>query len=742
VAPLASTKDESMATIKISDSASAEVLTANPQASSGFAKYLKGPAAPLLAGKDLAGQFKRDLPLVSPGEGGFKLQWAGDVPLGTDAVSVKAAAGASALISVYNHTGMLLVDDAFVGPPIKVPAGQAFVSFAFRPTLKIGATAQHAALAFGFEAASEAEWRFYHPVSVAGEKVSTFGDACKELFETLTIPNSVDDLKAIAGREPGTMSIVSGRGLLSIGCSANVAAAINPLASIDTLGKLGTVNVSGTLAAKVGVKATISGEYQIRVQTVAPGRVRLGYHKMAAREVGVTLDASAGPGLTLGDKDLLKMLFGDSTTPGRTIEESLVAAGVTSAQLKKITTALKAGLTRRLQLEIGASFSALKQDEAAFLYELDLAALNATAVAAVEKALSGDLSELTLLEDDLATHGVTILQSRTAELRKRVVKWRLNLVGLVNVLSVSELAVKATVVHDEESGEVVMTDAATSHKVKAITSRKELQKLLYESLMLTVTYKASGLDANTSLNAAQSYFKIDRDVNRQEMADFLDAIAAVGLMRADDIEDRMGLIDDFDRGSLLIDVEYDQAACERMFLDETGAPRTRDFYEDVGKLALLALIQPDDVDAYRREPMKNAALWQRMRDSVSSDFSTILPPPITGGSDEARKLHVAIVTADYSMIVWWAGAMASAAQKLADMRAFLAGPPPVTPSDTNKAFTKRRADLSEAMVETIQKSPSTFGGDPWGLVALYYASKRSATVNAAVVSPRLTMFLP
>jgi hypothetical protein len=731
-----------MATIKISDSVSAEVLSANPQASSGFAKYLKGPAAQLLAGTDFVGQFKRDLPLVNPGQGGFKLQWAGDVPLGTDAVSVKAAAGASALIGVYNRTGMLLVDDAFVGPPLKVMAGQAFVSFLFRPTLKIGATAQQGALAFGFEAASEAEWRFYHPVSVAGETPTTLGDACKELFETLTIPNTVDDLKVLAGRGAGTMSIVSGRGHLSIGCSANIAAAINPLASIDTLGKLGAVNVSGTVSAKVGVKATISGDFQIRVQTVAPGRVRLGYHKMAAREVGVTLDASAGPGLTIGDRDVLKMLFGESTTPGRTIEESLVAAGVTSAQLKKITTALKSGLSRKLQLEIGASFSAMKQDDAAFLYEVDLAALDATGVAAVEQALSGDLSELTLLEDDPAAHGVTILQSRTVQLRKRVVKWRLNLIGLVNVLSVSELAVKATVMHDEESGEVVMTDAATSHKVKAITSRKDLQRLLYESLMLTVTYKASGLDTNTGLNAAQSYFKIDNDVNRQEMADYLDAVAAVGLMRAEEIEERMGLVDDFDRGSLLIDVEYDQAACEAMFLDEAGAPRTRDFYEDVGKLALLALVQEDDVDAYRRVPLKDGPLWKSMRDNGAPSFSTILPPPITSGSDEAKKLHVAIVTADYSMIVWWAGAMVSAAQKLADMRAFLAGPPPVKPSDTNKAFTKRRAELSEAMVEIIQKSPSTFGGDPWGLVALFYASKRSATVTSAVVSARLTMFLP
>ena len=730
-----------MPTIKITDSVSGEVLSANPQAGSGFARYLKGPAAQLLAGTDFVGQLRRELALVNPGQSGFKLQWTNDVPLGGEAVSLNVSAGTSALIGVYNRPGMLLIDDAFVGPALKVAPGQAFVAFLLHPTIKVGSSQQAGSLAFGFEAASEAEWRFYEPFDLNGPGVS-LGDASKQLLETLHIPHDVADLKAMAARPAGAMAIVSGRGHLQIGCSANVAAAINPLASIDTIGKLGSLNISGAVAAKVGVKATLSGDFQIRVQTSAPGKVRLGYHKMAATEVGVTVEASAGPGLMLGDRDLLKMLFGESTTPGRTIEESLVAAGISSAQLEKITTAMKAGLSRKLQLEVAASFSSLKQNDAAFLYEIDLAGLDEVGTSAVEKALSGDLSELTLLEETLPRHGITLLQSRTDRLRRREVRWRLNLIGLVNVLSVSELAVKATVVHDEETGELLMTDTMTGHKVKAVTSRKDLRRLLYESLMLTVTYKASGLDANTGLSAAQSYFKMDNDVNRHEMADYLDAVAAVGLMPAEDIEGHLGQIDDFDRGSLLLDVEFDQAACERMFIDEHGAARDRDFYEDIGKLALLALVQQDDADAYRRLPLTDGALWLRMRNSESSDFRTVLPPPITSGTEDAQKLRVGVVTADYMMIVWWAGAMATAAKKLAVMRAFLAGPPKVVPSDTNTAFADRRADLSHAMVEIVQKSPSSFGGDPWGLVALFYASKRSAAVTAAVVSARLTMFLP
>ena len=96
-----------MAAIKITDSVSAELISANPQASSGFAKYLKATAASLLAGTDFIAQFKKDLPLVNPGDSGFALKWGSDVPVGKDTASLKIAAGSASLITVYNRTGML-----------------------------------------------------------------------------------------------------------------------------------------------------------------------------------------------------------------------------------------------------------------------------------------------------------------------------------------------------------------------------------------------------------------------------------------------------------------------------------------------------------------------------------------------------------------------------------------------------------------------------------------------------------
>ena len=42
-----------------------------------------------------------------------------------------------------------------------------------------------------------------------------------------------------------------------------------------------------------------------------------------------------------------------------------------------------------------------------------------------------------------------------------------------------------------------------------------------------------------------------------------------------------------------------------------------------------------------------------------------------GGTDET--LRVEVVSADYTLIIWWAESMATAAKQLADMRAFLKG---------------------------------------------------------------------
>jgi hypothetical protein len=264
-------------------------------------------------------------------------------------------------------------------------------------------------------------------------------------------------------------------------------------------------------------------------------------------------------------------------------------------------------------------------------------------------------------------------------------------------------------------------------------------------MLMTLTYKASGLDVNTQFNAAQSFFFFDGDANRQRLSDYLDAVAAIGLIDPAEIDTLLGEEDDFDKASLLLETTFDQAACERAFSSDGTAARAtppdRHFYEQVGRRALARLVKLADPDAYRRMPLVDDVLWKTMTDTGQPGFKSILPPPITGGDRTREAMRVATIAADYSVIVWWAAAMAEAAARVAEMRAFLNGRTVTASLETDSEFRRLRKRLESSMVKAIGRNRSTFD-DPWGLVALYLASAGTAEARAAVVSPKLSLSLP
>lgn len=129
-----------------------------------------------------------------------------------------------------------------------------------------------------------------------------------------------------------------------------------------------------------------------------------------------------------------------------------------------------------------------------------------------------------------------------------------------------------------------------------------------------------------------------------------------------------------------------------------------------------------------------------MKDAGQPSFHSILPPPITSGDEGGRALRVAVVAADYSLIVWWAEAMATAAERLAKVRSFLKGKSIATLGG-NPQFQKLQGDLEEAVVKAIRKNRASFD-DPWGLVALSMAAEGTAQTSAMIQSAVLTLVLP
>jgi len=721
-----------MAVITIKDSTQVEILSANPHVKSGFGRYLPKAGAQFLASADFVLQFRRDLGQVDNGDRGLALGAAHDFAVNTGGALLNVKPGLRTNIGVFNRTGMPLFDKTFVGPEEKVPAGTAYVSFTLMPTVGVATGASVGQLGFGVKFGAEVEIRCFRPFDLTGPAL-TLGDACKAVLENFTLPADVDDLAELAASPAGTTASVRAQGQLEVAVTAQLAPSFNPLASTAPIPMVGKVELTTGASISVGVKAAIFGEFQIRARAIGGNRVRLSYHKMAGRQVDIDLAGSAGLGVTVMGRDLLAMMFGGDTTINDATPEQLAKAGITKDQLDRIVEVLNSGLSRKISVELAASFSQLRQNDVAFLYEIDLAALDDVGKQALNKALRGNLTDLNLLEGQPAGHGITVLQSRFDTLRKKTIRWRINLIGIVNVLHMSALARNSSVVHDEVTGDVTMVDRVTVERLGAVTNNRRLRRMLYETGLLSVSYKASGLDINTDMKAAQSFVFFDSHANRQRMTDFLDAVAAVSLMKEADIESTLGAVDDFGPSSLLLESAFDQNACLSLFLDG-DAPRTEDHFQRIGRDAMLALVQQRDADAFRRIPLDDSALWARMLEDRNT-FKGILPSSILDS-----PVMLGVIQADFLIITWWAETMAVAAKRLAAMRGILKTADPAK-LESNPAFQKARRDLQSAMADALRKNQSEFD-DPWGLVALFLAADGTATAAATVMSPQLQLALP
>ena len=78
----------------------------------------------------------------------------------------------------------------------------------------------------------------------------------------------------------------------------------------------------------------------------------------------------------------------------------------------------------------------MAEDEAIFDYEIQPGALDGVSTSAVNRALHGDLTALTELASPA---GVTLRSSVLTRVRSKGVALKVNLLGIVNLISVSNL---------------------------------------------------------------------------------------------------------------------------------------------------------------------------------------------------------------------------------------------------------------------------------------------------------------
>lgn len=716
-----------MSKIRITDQLNVELISTDAGPGSGLSKYFKGGLAGFVASSELVQALNKPVSSLGSSPLGFGMTFHHAGAFGSSGVDWTLQAGARSLVHA-NQAGSNIVGDEVFGDPIAVPADKTFLSYTLSPTIVAGAGGAVGDLRFGFKIGSALLFRSGRFFELGGGAGPSLREALTQVLSKTSLPGDVADLEAMSA---GDVASVSGSGEFQVSASFDLAAAMNPLAA-PTLGlnAIGAIQVKAGASITVGAKVGISGSYQIRVVKLDGNRISLGYYRMAGSEFQFEVNASAGVSASLGQREFLVRLLSGLSTATKADIVNLVDAGMSDQQIGEIQAAITASIQRSLSLSLIAGFTASAKDEAVFEYEFDLSLLDVVGREALHLALDGDLAPLTAVGSGALPSGVRLIRSQLETLKKKSFTWKINLLGIVNVLHLTELVRTGKVLFEPASGELVITDSITYKEIFVKTrpfeaDTQKLRKLLMQSMVVTAAYRASGMRNFLGFSCSLTYFDQTANARKQSISDYLDHFLALGLIDGNGKTDFL-TAPAAGRASLLLDLSLNDAGFQAMFKNPDGLSRSQEDYDVIGRKCVLQLVQAGDENDFRRIPMLDNGLWKHMTELGQFGMRTVMPQALSG------TVAFALVVHDYTVIRWWSAAMKTAAERVAGMLAFLKGADAETLKDNND-FKKKRNDLSVSLVALVKNSQPDFL-DAWGLIAMDAAARQSAVVRATLLT--------
>lgn len=661
--------------------------------------------------------------------------------IGIDQVEMTVKAEGSGQIRLAGPKDKQLFDPELFGDPIPIAPDQFYLSIGITASLGAKLTHKLSDLNFGFEAGGQIALAVYKPFTKSGPNGGSFTPFVQALTETAKDFVILGDLEDLAGMSVGLVATVEGKGSLKFSGEAVLLSVVNPLAAVDLPGPMGDVKVVSGNSIKVGASFELFGAYQIRAQKLDKKRVRLGFYKKRGSEFALKVAAKGGVSAGVGEFDFLGELLKAVSKDPAVDKKQLEAGGLSADQVAAVEAVVKAGIQRNLELALNFELSATDQAEAAFDYEIDLTKLKPEGREALHLALDGDLSALVQTEAAMPA-GITLKRSIFTETKKKKHTFKLNLLGIYNMISVSTLILKGKVMYVPETGELVITDSATASRIAASTSnftadQAKLRKVMAESFLITAAYRCSQLVAQSpTLAILHSYFELHSKTNRETMKNNLDVVETLGLITKQEKDKLLTGSNDFGNTTFYAETQYNDDLVTRLFLKADGTPRSEEEYEQAGRDALKSLVQAGEPDDYRRLPATDDALWKELRQLGNPQ--TFKSVEKIKALKSAKKLPIEIIVggigADYLVISWWATEMRRMGEKLSEVRNFFKNKPQVDPE--NNDFKALRRGLAEHLKGVASRTKSEFG-DPWGLIAMDLATGQSAKAKAQLTGPRI-----
>lgn len=622
-------------------------------------------------------------------------------------LTIGADAGVSFRVICQTPENTSLFDDDDYGDDIEIPSGTCYLALGVHAGIDAGVEGGSGALTFGMTAGGSLALESYWPFS-AGVDSPTVADALRQALADLVFPAGADDLAAMP---PGVIVTVKGAGSLGFSATADLVAVANPLATLALPSPAPELAITRTGSVSVGASWQISSEHQVRVQKLDARTVRLGWYRKRGSDFEVTASASAGIQAGTESADLLSSVVGALSTDADADLETLEKEGLSQETASEIREAVQAAVDRKLQLAIAAGFGSLAENEAAFLYEVDLGALDDTGKEALRAALAGDLSRLS--HPDRLPSGITEVHSILSKVRATQLTWRVNLLGIFNFGSISKLALNGTVTYAPSTGDLVISDEATASRIRTASvnfgaDEDKLRHVLAESFLITAAYRGSRtVLAQPELSSSHVFFQLDDNADRSDIRRWLAVAGALGLEAAP----APAGIDRFGRTAVVAEARYDNAAAESLFLNDAGEPRAHVEFELAGRRAVAMLVLPDGDDRFRLGPATDDQLWRQMSSEGPANFARLMPKNVADG-----------VRPDYLAIQWWADTMRGTGEILAEMKR--AGPT----EDLRRKLARHLRDVAAKAHEQF--------GMPWGLVAMFLACGRRATSAVRITGSR------
>ena len=717
-----------MANIPISDGFGLD-LQATLDPKSAFAKYFQHPPSFSVLQQNLASV--QDVPLTGFPLKSTEIGLAFTQPTSVATTSPQFAGSAAVAATLCVVTGGKLFDPDPYGSPIEVPSGSAYLGLGVKATLAPGVDITSGKLAFGFTAGSTVCLSHYRLVATT-PTTPTFKAALQTSLQDYAIPLSPDDFASLG---IGDLATIEGTGSLQLTGTFDLLTSVNPLVSVTSAALPATVQIQE--GAKIAISAclTITGDLQIRIQKVDAQTVRMGFYRKRGGDLTVQVNPSVGITAGTTSVDFISAVLGVVGPNPLPSSDQLEKAGLAKEKQDSIERALKAGIQRSLQLSIQEELLASSSQEVAFLYEISLNDLGPDGRNAIQDALRLNLSTLSESPQSLP-RGIREIQNVLTTTRTIGQSLKLNLLGIYNFTSVSDLVLKGAVLTDPASGEILITDTATANQVSGainfLANPDKLRKVLAQSFLITAAYRCSGLIAHPpSLKASYWHFDEHAQTDRATMTANIHVLSTMGLISAAQEGQSLALGTDFGHSTFYVTTDYNDALSQGLFLSNDGQPRARSEYEQIGRKAMQLLIQPGGDDDFRLRPLQDDAIWQQVQATGGTlgNLAELFP-------DLSPDSQIPIIAGDYVLIAWWASTMANMGQSLSAAKRFFSSAPP--PSSDSPAFAKVQSDLWHQMADVARNTHDRFS-DPWGLLAMDLASGQKSVASARIVSAGLTL---